>query len=202
MFYLQKIFIFLFILILVGCNKNKTDEEMEELWSKAQTTGQIIERSGTIFNSGTNKDLAMRDATTRLQTGGGLFGKKGMSLGSSGGESSEQKVQYGTIGMPINPYLWKATLETISFMPLASVSPFGGTIITDWYTSASNANERCKLNIFINGSDLKTENLKVSSFCQIFKNQKWINTKNNVQDNIKIENAILNKAKKIRLKTG
>ena len=104
--------------------------------------------------------------------------------------------------MPINPYLWKASLETISFMPLSSADPFGGTIITDWYTSASNENERCKLNIFINGLELKTENLKVSSFCQIFKNQKWINTKTNIQNNIKIENAILNKAKKIRIKAG
>ena len=201
MFYLPKIFIFLFVLILGGCNKNLTEEEKEELWSKAQTTGQIIERSGTVFNSATNKDLAMRDATTRLQTGGGLFGKKGLTSDAFGGES-EQDVQYGAIGMPINPYLWKASLETISFMPLASADPFGGTIITDWYTSASNENERCKLNIFINGPNFKTENLKVSSFCQIFKNQKWINTKNNVQNNIKIENAILNKAKKIRLKTG
>jgi len=201
MFYLPKIFVFLFVFILVGCNKNLTEEEKKELWSKAQTTGQIIERSGTVFNSGSNKDLAMRDATTRLQTGGGLFGKKGLSLDAIGGES-EQSVQYGAIGMPINPYLWKASLETISFMPLASADPFGGTIITDWYTSASNENERCKLNIFINGSVLKTENLKVSSFCQVFKNQKWINTKNNVQNDIKIENAILNKAKKIRLKTG
>ena len=104
--------------------------------------------------------------------------------------------------MPINPYLWKASLETISFMPLASSDPFGGTIITDWYTSTSNENERCKLNIFINGAELKTKNLKVSSFCQIFKNQKWISTKTNKQNDIKIENAILNKAKKIRIKAG
>jgi len=191
----------LFILTLGGCNKNLTEKEKEELWSKAQTTGQIIERSGTVFNSATDKKLAMRDAETRLQTGGGLFGKKDLGVDFFEG-NSEQKVQYGAIGMPINPYLWKASLETISFMPLASSDPFGGTIITDWYTSASNENERCKLNIFINGTDLKTENLKVSSFCQIFKNQKWINTKTNMQNNIKIENAILNKAKKIRLKTG
>ena len=191
----------MFILTLGGCNKNLTEEEKEELWSKAQTTGQIIERSGTVFNSATNKKLAMRDAETRLQTGGGLFGKKDLAVDFLGG-NSEQKVQYGAIGMPINPYLWKASLETISFMPLASSDPFGGTIITDWYTSASNENERCKLNIFINGLELKTENLKVSSFCQIFKNQKWINTKTNMQNDIKIENAILNKAKKIRLKTG
>ena len=200
MFSLLKIFVLLCVLTLGGCNKNLTEEEKKELWSKAQTTGQIIERSGTVFNPATNKELAMRDATTRLQTGGGLFGKDNMIFGKN--KNSEKNVQFGTIGMPINPYLWKASLETIGFMPLASSDPFGGTIITDWYTSASNENERCKLNIFINGYEFKTENLKVSSFCQIFKNQKWINTKNNVQNDIKIENAILNKAKKIRINTG
>ena len=54
---------------------------MDELWSKAQTTGEIINRSGTIFNPATNKDLAIRDAETRLQTGGGLLGKGGISFG-------------------------------------------------------------------------------------------------------------------------
>ncbi|SVD77684.1 uncharacterized protein METZ01_LOCUS430538, partial [marine metagenome] len=97
MFYLQRIFIFLFILTLGGCNKNLTKEEKEELWSKAQTTGQIIERSGTVFNPATNKKLAMRDATTRLQTGGGLFGKKDLGVDFLEGKS-EQKVQYGAIG--------------------------------------------------------------------------------------------------------
>ena len=143
MFYPTKIFVVLFVLILAGCNKNLTEQEKKELWSKAQTTGQIIERSGTVFNSATNKDLAMRDATTRLQTGGGLFGKKGISVDAFGGKA-KQEVQHGSIGMPINPYLWKASLQTISFMPLASADPFGGTIITDWYTSASNENERNK----------------------------------------------------------
>ena len=53
---------------------------MEELWSKAQTRNEILERSGTIFNSGTDMELAMRDAETRLQTGGGLLGKSGLSI--------------------------------------------------------------------------------------------------------------------------
>ena len=51
---------------------------MDELWSKAQTTNAIIERSGTKFNSALDKNLAMRDAETRLQTGGGLFNKGGI----------------------------------------------------------------------------------------------------------------------------
>ena len=60
--------VFLFSLLFsYGCNQNKSKEEMDELWSQANTTGEIINRSGTIFNSGTNKDLAMRDAKTRTK---------------------------------------------------------------------------------------------------------------------------------------
>ena len=53
---------------------------MDELWSKAQTRTEIINRSGTLFNSGVDMDLAMRDAETMLQSGGGLLGKGGFSI--------------------------------------------------------------------------------------------------------------------------
>ena len=112
------------------------------------------------------------------------------------------EVVSGGVGMPINPYLWKASLETIDFMPLSSTDPFAGTIITDWYISQTNENERCKLNIFINGQELKTENLKVLSFCQDLKNNQWVNKNTNKEDNIKLENAILNKAKKLKIGSG
>ena len=175
---------------------------MEELWSKAQTTGKIIERSGTKFNSGTNKELALRDAQNRLMSGGGLF-KDGLTVdGILNRNNSQNNSNVNMIGMSINPFLWKGALETINFMPLSSADPIGGTIITDWYSTSDNENERCKLNIFISGSELKTQNLKVTSFCQDFKNQKWINKEINKNSNIKIEDAILNKAKKIRLQSS
>ena len=186
----------IFTLALIGCNKNLTEEEKKEMWSKAQTTGEIINRSGTVFSSGTNKKLALQDAETRLQTGGGLLGKEGISLNMLEGNKQET---YSTIGMPINPYLWRASLETISFMPLASADPFGGIIITDWYSTNSNIDERCKLNIFIKGAELKTNNLVVKSYCQKLTNNNWINIQSENEKNIKIENAILNKAKKIKL---
>tara|TARA_B100000575_G_scaffold228862_1_gene189707 strand:+ start:387 stop:929 length:543 start_codon:yes stop_codon:yes gene_type:complete len=178
-----------------------TEEEKREMWSKAQTTGEIINRSGTKFNPALNKDLAMQDAETRLQSGGGLFGKKGMSLDNliTSDNDSSDKNQVGMVSMPVNPYLWKGALETISFMPLSSTDPFGGTIITDWYSSTENENERCKLNIFVNGAEFKSQNLKVTTFCQTYKNEKWLSVKTNPEDNIKIENAILNNAKKLRL---
>ncbi len=189
------------LFFIISCNSNKTEEEMEELWEKAQTKEMIIRRSGTKFNSASDMDLAMRDAETRLQSGGGLLGKGGLSLGgilNREGEQSSTPIN----NMSVNIFLWRGSLDTIDFMPLSSADPIGGTIITDWYSTTNNQNERCKLNIFISGKSLKTENLKVTSFCQEFKNQMWVNKKTDKENNTKIENAILNKAKKLRLQSS
>ena len=195
-----KSLIILLLFFVASCNKNLTEEEKKELWSKAQTTGEIINRSGTIYSSTDRKELALRDAENRLSTGGGLFGEDGMGL-FKGGKEKDSK-GFASAGMPINPYLWSASLETLSFMPLNSADPFGGTIFTDWYSSEINENERCKINVFISGAELKTQNLRVSSFCEVFKNNKWVGIKTNNEDNIGLENAILNKAKKLKLKNS
>ena len=187
------------VFLLMGCNKNLTEEEKRALWDKAQTRGEIINRSGTPFNLATDPDLAMSDAQNRLRSGGGMLGKKANFNFLNGGGDTPQ---ISNIGMPINAYLWKASIETIGFMPLSSTDPFAGTIITDWYTTESNLKERCKLNVFINGQELKTENLKVSSFCQSLKSNQWVNMPSNADDNTKLENAILNKAKKLKLSSS
>jgi hypothetical protein len=193
-------FVFVFLFFVIGCNSNLTEDEKKALWDNAQTRGEIIRRSGTPFNLATDKDLAMSDAENRLRTGGGLMGKKANF--SFLGENENSSSQITNLGMPINPYLWKASLETISFMPLSSTDPFAGTIITDWYTAETNQGERCKLNIFINGKELKTDNLKVSSFCQTLKNNQWVNMPSKTEENTKLENVILNGAKKLKLTSG
>ena len=181
------------VLLLLSCNKNV--EDSSELWKNAQTSGEIIRRSGTIYDPAINKDKAMRDAENRLRSGGGLLGKKaGISFGGNEGNNA-----VSSIGMPINPYLWKGSLETISFMPLSSADPFGGIIITDWYSDGQTINERCKINIFIKGLELKTSNLKVNTFCQSFENNRWIDLPTSASQSAQLENAILNKAKRIKL---
>tara|TARA_Y100000817_G_C16643820_1_gene449607 strand:+ start:135 stop:671 length:537 start_codon:yes stop_codon:yes gene_type:complete len=177
-----------------------TEEEKEELWSKAQTRQAIIDRSGTKFNSAMDPELAMRDAETRLQSGGGLLGKGGLSLDMLGKETNSNNTN--SVAMPVNVFLWKGALETLSFMPLNSADPIGGTILTDWYSNSDNQKERCKLNVFISGKKLTTQNLKVTSFCQEFKNQIWVNKDVDSNNNTKIENAILNKAKKLKLQSS
>ena len=181
------------VLVLLSCNKNV--EDSSELWKNAQTSGEIIRRSGTIIDSAQNKEMAMSDAENRLRTGGGLFGKKsGIGFGTKEGNNA-----VSSLGIPINPYLWKGSLETIGFMPLSSADPFGGIIITDWYSDGQTINERCKINIFIKGLELKTSNLKVNTFCQSFENNRWVDLPTSASQSAQLENAILNKAKKIKL---
>ena len=201
--FLVKLLIIILISFLYSCNNDMTKEEKEELWSKAQTRQSIIDRSGTKFNSATDPELAMRDAETRLQSGGGLLGNSGLSIEGilGGGKEDEPKTQ-SSVNMSVNIFLWRASLDTISFMPLNSADPVGGTILTDWYSTSGNENERCKLNIFILGKNLKAQNLKVNSFCQEYKNSIWVNKEIDIESNTKIENAIINKAKKIRLQSS
>src|SRR5690606_2155217 len=52
-------------------------------------------------------------------------------------------------GIGVNAYLWRGTLETINFMPLASADPFGGLIITDWYQPPESPGERLKVQVLI-----------------------------------------------------
>ena len=199
---LLKLLVTFLLIFIYSCNSNKSEEEMEELWSKSQTRQSILDRSGTKFNSAMDMDLAMRDAETRLQSGGGLLGKGGLSFEGVLGSQKSTNIESSSTSMSVNVFLWRGALETISFMPLSSADQIGGTIITDWYTTEANQNERCKINIFITGKRLNTENLKVTSFCQELKNQTWVNKKVEIENNIKIENAILNKAKKLRLQSS
>ena len=187
--------------VLFSCNK-KEGRDTSDLYKKSTTRGEIIARSGTTFRAGSDEKKMreqMIDAENRLQTGGGLFGKKaGFDFLDN---NKKDKNTYSSVGFPINPYLWKGSLETVEFMPLLSADPFAGVILTDWFSEGNNK-ERCKLNIFIKGVEFKTDNLKVNTFCQILSDNNWIDKKVSEENNTKLENAILNKAKKLRLSQG
>ena len=130
----------------------------------------------------------------------GIFSRdaeKGISLSDILSPTGE-----GRDNININGYLWRASLNILSIAPLISTDALGGTIITDWYTAENNMRERCKLNIFVKGADLKTDNLKVSSFCQSLEKNQWVNKPIIKEDNIRLENVILNKAKKLKLTSG
>ena len=110
----------------------------------------------------------------------------------------DKKAQEGA-GIGVNGFLWRATLDTVSFMPIASADPFGGVIITDWYSPPDSPNERTKLNIFIRGRDLRADGVKVSVFRQTKDGGNWVDATVAPATAGSLENAILTKARQIRL---
>jgi hypothetical protein len=115
-----------------------------------------------------------------------------------GGDAREDARAEAGIG--VNSYLWRASLDTLSFMPLASADPFGGVINTDWYTAPESPNERFKATVYILDTRLRADALSVS----INKQQRdatgaWVDVQVTPQTETDIENAILTKARQLRL---
>ena len=77
-------------------------------------------------------------------------------------------------GIGVNAFLWRGALDTISFMPLASADPFGGVIITDWYTPPGTSGERFKATIYILSRDLRSDGLRVNIYRQVLQNGQWV----------------------------
>ncbi|MDH5722170.1 MAG: DUF3576 domain-containing protein [Alphaproteobacteria bacterium] len=136
----------------------------------------------------------------RNQTGGDIYGKKESVFGKDGLKvlgGKDKKEEDNGIG--VNSYLWRASLDTVSFMPLASADPFGGAILTDWYTDPATPNERMKLNVFILGKELKTQNLRVRAFRQVKKSGSWVDAEVAENTARKLEDAILTRAREMRI---
>ena len=102
-------------------------------------------------------------------------------------------------GINVNSYLWRATLDTIYFMPLVSADPFGGVVLTDWYQLNPKSKERIKLNIYILGSELRSDAIRVSVFKQRNDSSKWVDVKDGDAFGEEIENKILLRAREIKV---
>lgn len=105
--------------------------------------------------------------------------------------------------MPVNPFLWKASLHVISFMPLASSDATGGVLITDWYTPGDKPNERIKLTISITDRVLRADALKVTMYKQVRgKNGEWQDASVDPATPREMEDLILTKARELKVKNG
>lgn len=130
---------------------------------------------------------------------GNLFGPKGITL--FGGEKKDGE-QGGGGGIGVNSFLWRASLDTIAFMPLASADPFGGLIITDWYTPPETPNERFKAVVYILDRRLRADALKVRMFRQVRSGQaQWDDATVKDSTVVEVENSILARARDLRIAT-
>ncbi len=99
----------------------------------------------------------------------------------------------------VNKYLWSASLETLDFMPIFSADPIGGVIITDWHANPAVPNERLKANVFILDTALRADALRVTIFKQQYTPAGWQDAAVNPATSREIENAILTRARELRL---
>tara|TARA_A100001037_G_scaffold54424_1_gene46699 strand:+ start:1459 stop:2100 length:642 start_codon:yes stop_codon:yes gene_type:complete len=127
---------------------------------------------------------------------GKIFGSDGIDLFNLGG--NKRKAAEGS-GIGVNSYLWRASLDTISFLPLASADPFGGVIITDWYSPPEAPNERYKLSVYILGRQLRADGIRVAVHRQNLKATAWQTGVVSRDTALNLENKILARARQLRI---
>ena len=133
-----------------------------------------------------------------------LVGCGSLGLGKTSSKKQAAARKAATANAPnmgVNSYLWRASLETLNFMPLAQVDPFGGVIVTDWYASAEAPNERFKANIYILDTNLRADALKASIFKQKRISGNWQDASIDADTARQIENAILTRARELYIAT-
>ena len=149
----------------------------------------------TEYSRGTEKQDRVVSGSASKDAGS-IFGPGGLSF--FGGE--EKIPQGGGGGIGVNSFLWRASLDTISFMPLASADPFGGVIITDWYSPPETREERFKITVYILGRDLRADGIRAAVFRQRQDvGGGWIDASVERRTTVDLENAILTRARQLRV---
>lgn len=127
------------------------------------------------------------------------YGPRQTIFGSGTSGFFSKNKQANVSGISVNAYLWRASLDTLSFMPIANADPFGGTIITDWYSPPETPKERVKVNVFILDRSLRADGLKVSVFRQVANGNAWKDAAVNPKTITDLENTILTRARQLRV---
>ena len=98
----------------------------------------------------------------------------------------------------VNAYLWRAALDTVSFMPLTQVDSNGGVIVTDWYANPATPAERMKLTVTILDQDLRADAVRVAASREINQNGQWVEAPVAAQTVQRLEDIILQHARDLR----
>jgi Domain of unknown function (DUF3576) len=134
--------------------------------------------------------------TSTSRVGGGdsaIFG-----VGKGNGDKAQGSGIATGSGLGVNAFLWRGALDTISFMPLASADPFGGVIITDWYTPPGTTGERFKATVYILSRDLRSDGVRVNIYRQVLQGGQWVDAPVADATVGDIENKVLARARHMR----
>lgn len=131
----------------------------------------------------------------RWQNRGKLTGEGGWNL--LGGSDEDDAASGARLG--VNSFLWRATLDTLAFMPLSSADPFGGVILTDWYEDPKTPGERFKVNALIMDTTLRADAVKIRLFKQQRTGQGWQDIEVSPSLSRSLEDTILTRARELRV---
>lgn len=145
-----------------------------------------------------------RRRTTRFIARGIAIGALALMAASCGGHRERPKADLAaskitTIG--VNSYLWRASLETLSFMPLLQTDSNGGVIVTDWYANPKNPGDRVKVTVSILDQDLRADAVRVAASRQVSQGGTWVDAPVQAATVQKLEDIILTKARDLRRQT-
>ncbi|KCZ54363.1 hypothetical protein HY29_14530 [Hyphomonas beringensis] len=111
--------------------------------------------------------------------------------------NTEQKVAQQNIGS-VNPYLWRAALDTFDDLPVKSADPIGGLVVYDWKTFENAPDERIKATVYILDTRLRADGVKVSVFRQTNENGEWVDAPVDPVTGVQLENKILERARVLK----
>lgn len=132
-----------------------------------------------------------------------LLGLTVSACGGVPGFRSNRPAADAQPGIGVNAFLWRATLDTLAFMPLASADPFGGVVNYDWYVDPQAPNERFKATVYILDRRLRADALNVSVVKEVRDaSGGWVTAPVAAQTETDLENAILTKARQLNLATA
>jgi len=138
--------------------------------------------------------------TSDLESRETVFGEGGLNV--FGDDDKKSRNALGGSGIGVNSFLWRASLDTIAFMPVNSADPFGGVIITDWHSPPETPRERFKMNVYILGRTLRADGVRVAVFRQVQDNVgSWRDAPIAERTGTQIEDAILTKARQLGFET-
>ncbi len=133
-----------------------------------------------------------------VMPGGSILGDSNLVFGTAKQKPADAGTGGGGGALGVNAYLWRGALDTLSFMPLASADPFGGVIITDWYTPPAANGERFKATAYILGRELRSDGVRVAIFRQVLQNGQWVDAPVSAVTTGEIENKVLARARELR----
>ncbi|MGQ9366312.1 DUF3576 domain-containing protein [Azospirillum sp. ST 5-10] len=130
---------------------------------------------------------------------GSLLGEDGGLTLFGGPRKRGQDGADETSGIGVNSFLWRASLDTLSFMPIVQADPFGGVVLTDWYSPPETPNERFKVNLYILDRQLRADGVRVSVFRQARTGGTWQDVAVASDTGRSLEDAILTRARQLRV---